>query len=666
MSIGLQPAVEHIVAALRHLSDDLGVTMIGYEQQRSDCSLAARRQYVEEGKALIGGVPASVARSWQRCLATGHRSQRPVAFEMIGRSRIHEIDDNNRTLVEAASAEVVELGRIVAKAGMIVLLTDAAGVVVAVSGDLGAVSPQLKMAARKAVNMSETTIGTNAIGTALVEREPLETIGREHYYDVNAVYTCTAAPLFAPDGKLIGALDISGDYRPDRPNMIELVVASARAIENRLLNTLPEVMLLSFSPRAELLGTPWEAVVALDPAGAVMGANTAARGLLGLPLAACRMHFEDLFEARFPDALRMLMQHELASSLQSASGVQVLARFQSNAARVKRPAPVPRLAKPHPGQGKCDGTLEFLQVVSNDKTTADAIDRARRAYDRGVPTLLVGETGTGKELVARALHLLGERSDGPFVAVNCASLPESLVEAELFGHVDGAFTGARRGGAPGRLELAHGGTLFLDEIGDMPLAAQAKLLRVLQERSVARLGDARERPIDIALVCATHQDLPRLIGEKVFREDLFYRVNGLCVTLPPLRTRSNILDLAQHFLRGHSAGVFSPQVTQLLLSYPWQGNLRQLGNVITCAIALAGDGHIIGLEHFPEDFLARATGPAACDPVPRTAAATPVTLGQAESDLIQQTLLACGGNVSAAARALGVSRSTLYNKRKRG
>lgn len=666
MLIGPQLAEMHIDAALRHRSDDLGVIMIGYEQARSDRSLAARRQYVEEGKALIGGVPAAVVRSWQRCIATGHRSERPVAFEMIGRSRIHEIDNNNRVLVEAASAEVVELGRVVARAGMIVLLTDAAGVVVAVSGDLAAVSPQLRMAARKGVDMSETTIGTNAIGTTLVEREPLETVAREHYYDVNAVHTCTAAPLFAPDGRLIGALDVSGDYRPDRPNMIELVVSSARAIENRLLNTLPEVMLLSFSPRAELLGTPWEAVVAFDPAGSVVGANTAARGLLGLPFTARRMHFEDLFEARFPDAQRMLMQNDLASSLQSASGLQVLARFQTDVARVRRPAPLPRLAKPDRSQGKCDGTLEFLQVVSNDKATADAVDRARRAYDRGVPTLLVGETGTGKELIARALHLLGERCDGPFVAVNCASLPESLVEAELFGHVDGAFTGARRGGAQGRLELAHGGTLFLDEIGDMPLSSQAKLLRVLQERSVVRLGDTRERPIDIALVCATHQDLPGLIGEKIFREDLFYRVNGLCVILPPLRLRSNILDLAQHFLRRHSAGVFSPQATQLILSHPWQGNLRQLGNVITCAVALAGDGHVIGLEHFPEDFLARAASPAVCDPVPRNPAAVPLTLGQAESDLIAQTLLACGGNVSAAARALGVSRSTLYNKRKRG
>jgi transcriptional regulator with PAS, ATPase and Fis domain len=292
------------------------------------------------------------------------------------------------------------------------------------------------------------------------------------------------------------------------------------------------------------------------------------------------------------------------------------------------------------------------------------VARARSAYDRGVPVLVVGETGTGKELVARALHYWGARSKGPFIAVNCASLPESLVEAELFGHVEGAFTGARRGGAQGRLELASGGTLFLDEIGDMPLPSQAKLLRVLQERCVVRLGDTHERPIDVALVCATHQDLPQLIAEKAFRQDLYYRINGLCVTLPPLRLRVNVLDLARHLLREQSACDLSKAAEQVLLSHPWPGNLRQLSHVIACATALVGDGRTIEPKHFPEDFLASATGAVHATPS-RSSATSLVTLDQAEAELIERALRACQGNVSAAARALGVSRSTLYNKLKR-
>jgi transcriptional regulator of acetoin/glycerol metabolism len=638
----------------------------GYEGVRADRITAARRRYFDHGDIAVEGVPTSVLRSWRRCWEAGHRADYPVAFEMIGRSRVREIDERNRALVEAAREEVDELCRVVSRAQMIVLLTDAAGIVVEAGGNVDAVSPRLRLAARKGVDMSEATIGTNAVGTALLENGAVEIVAREHYFEANAVHTCVAAPLFAPDGSLVGALDVSGDYRPDRANLVDLVSASARAIENRLLQRMPGVCLLTFSQRQDLLDTPWEAIAAFDCSGAMVGANTSARSLLGLLAAPRPGRFEDLFEGRFAEALRTLAQRERPSSLQCTSGVRVLARMhgEGTGVRVRTTAPA-RMPDAAGAAAKRETTLGFLEIVSRDRTTADAVGRARCAYDRSVPMLLVGETGTGKELVARALHYLGARADGPFVAVNCASLPESLVEAELFGYVEGAFTGARRGGAPGRLELAHGGTLFLDEIGDMPLPSQAKLLRVLQERCVTRLGDTRERVIDFALVCATHQQLLRLIAEKAFREDLYYRINGLCVTLPPLRQRSNILDLVHHLLRQQGSHVLSPEAERLLLSHAWPGNLRQLSHVVRCAMALAGDARVIEPEHFPEDFLAAAGGSAAQLASGDALPTAPVTLDQAESLLIESTLRACRGNVSAAARTLGVSRSTLYNKLKR-
>ncbi|HEX7953080.1 MAG TPA: sigma 54-interacting transcriptional regulator [Burkholderiales bacterium] len=279
----------------------------------------------------------------------------------------------------------------------------------------------------------------------------------------------------------------------------------------------------------------------------------------------------------------------------------------------------------------------------------------------------MGETGTGKELVARALHYLGKRSEQPFIAVNCASMPESLIDAELFGYADGAFTGARRGGAQGKLELAHGGTLFLDEIGDMPAQSQAKLLRVLQERCVVRLGEHCERQVDFALVCATHQDLPRLIREGKFREDLYYRINGLCVTLPALRERSNILEMARYLLEQQKVGAtaFSERATQVLVSHPWPGNLRQLSHVVSSAAALVDDARLIDCCHLPDDFMqqADAAGPAGDCAAAATLAL--VSLDRAETELIDRTLRACQGNVSATARMLGVSRSTLYNKLRR-
>jgi transcriptional regulator of acetoin/glycerol metabolism len=595
----------------------------------------------------------------------GHEPTRPISFELITRGRVRDVEERNHALLEAASSEVHELGRAVSRGKMIVLLTDASGAVIESAGDFNAINPRLKLAARKGVDMSEPAIGTNAVGAALVERSPVEIIAHEHYFESNTVHTCAAAPLFAPDGRLIGALDISGDYCPERPNFIDLVVTSARAIENRMFDKLCGALLLAFSPREDLLGTAWEAVLAVDPDGRVIGANTLARNLLGMRRQRSSAHFTDLFAVDFGGVMRDVAGGHSGSIVHSVSGLRVMARLRrptaANAAAQRSVAQSPRTPPT-----KRESTLAFLKIVSNDDGMATAVARARCAYARGVPILLVGETGTGKELVARGIHDLGARSAGPFIAVNCASLPESLVEAELFGHVEGAFTGARRGGAQGRLELAQGGTLFLDEIGDMPLSSQAKLLRVLQERCVIRLGDNRERPLDFLLVCATHQELARLIINKTFREDLYYRINGLCVTLPPLRERSNILELAQHLIEQQQAACeLSKSCVQLLRSHPWPGNLRQLSNVVLSAIALAGERCVIEPEHLPQDFVAQVTGFNSQTAKSSGGASQLLTLDEAQNELIERTIRACHGNRSAAARTLRISRGTLYNRLKR-
>ena len=421
------------------------------ERGRADRSGAARSRYFDGGQLPVGEVPNPVLRSWQRCWEAGQEADRPICFEQVSRGRIREVDERSRALVAAAREEVHQLAGAVANAKMIVMLSDASGTVVESAGDFAAISARLKLAARKGVDLSETTLGTNAVGTALIERSPVAVVAREHYFESNAVHTCAAAPLFGPDGGLIGALDVSGDHNGERPNFLDLVVASARAIENRMLYALHGVLLLAFSPREDLLATPWEAILTFDPSGGLVGGNAAARGLLGIQGAPRRLRFEDLFGARFGDALRNTGQHGRMWTLQSVGGLRVAARLHEGAAGA-RPEPrivaaAPKRANQRDGSSKRDSTLVFLQIVGQDAGTAQAVERARCAYERSVPTLLVGETGTGKELVARALHYLGPRSEGPFVAVNCASLPDALVEAELFGYAEGAFTGARRGGA---------------------------------------------------------------------------------------------------------------------------------------------------------------------------------------------------------------------------
>ncbi|MGE5493319.1 MAG: sigma-54-dependent Fis family transcriptional regulator, partial [Actinomycetota bacterium] len=307
---------------------------------------------------------------------------------------------------------------------------------------------------------------------------------------------------------------------------------------------------------------------------------------------------------------------------------------------------------------------------TGDPHLSQAISRAKRVVGKEIPLLILGESGVGKEMFAKAFHAAGPRRSGPFVALNCAAIPENLIESELFGYVGGAFTGARREGYTGKIQQASGGTLFLDEIGDMPLNLQARLLRVLQERMVTPLGGAKSIPVDISLVCATHRQLPTAVKEGRFRQDLYYRVNGLSVTLPPLREREDIRQivasiLAQEAPAGRCVRV-SEEALQLFESYPWPGNIRQLQNVLRVAMALLDDDDgLIGPEHLPDEVLSHEEFD-----VPAVAAAATVaaagsalaSLEQIELQAVERMLKEHRGNVSAAARALGISRNTLYRK----
>jgi transcriptional regulator with PAS, ATPase and Fis domain len=307
--------------------------------------------------------------------------------------------------------------------------------------------------------------------------------------------------------------------------------------------------------------------------------------------------------------------------------------------------------------------ITFATLDTGDARMAAVLERVAKIRGRDLPLLILGQTGTGKEWLARALHQASPRADGPFVAVNCAALPDSLIEAELFGYEDGAFTGARKRGSPGKIAQADGGTLFLDEIGDMPLAQQVRLMRVLQERAVMPLGGARAVPVDVRVVCATHRDLRAMIAEGTFREDLFYRINGLAVTLPALAARTDLPALVERILARLARsepmpGRVAADVLDAFMRHRWPGNLRQMTNVLRTAGMLAEDEPEITLAHLPDDFwLDCDDSPAAKAPADTHAA---TTLQSHQAAVIDAVLARHGGNVSAAARELGLARNTVY------
>lgn len=316
------------------------------------------------------------------------------------------------------------------------------------------------------------------------------------------------------------------------------------------------------------------------------------------------------------------------------------------------------------------------QLAAGDELMRDLVERGKRLIDRGIPVLILGETGTGKEYLARALHDYSARRRASWIAINCASIPESLAESELFGYAKGAFSGALPGGMKGKVQQADGGTLFLDEIGDMPFALQTRLLRVLSEREVIPLGALRPVPVDVQLICATHQDLKTLVAEGRFREDLYYRIAGGVLRLPALRDRSDRPALVMQMIAdelGHAADecMLDPAALQRLLAYPWPGNLRQLHAVIRYSCAVMNDGRIT-LRDLPEELMQFQPVTLAQvlplhRPASRTAAGTSsqgntADPGRDERTRVIEALNGSRWNISAASRQLGMCRASLYRK----
>jgi transcriptional regulator with PAS, ATPase and Fis domain len=430
-----------------------------------------------------------------------------------------------------------------------------------------------------------------------------------------------------------------------------------------------------------------EGIASFSMSGRFLSANRSGLFQLGLPLSALQTH---TFSSLFGMPVSALFDHYRASTptlldLCLHTGVRVSARaelrpaslfFQSESklqdnapSRAERSSARREDGRKETTRQQRLSSLHYLDT--GDEKVAAIIHKVNLVMGRDIPILITGETGTGKELLAQAIHNDSPRADGPFIAVNCASIPESLIESELFGYEDGAFTGARKKGSTGKILQANGGSLFLDEIGDMPLGLQARLLRVLQERLVMPLGSNKSIPVNVALICATNRNLRDMIAKAQFREDLYYRLNGLVVRLPPLRERGDLEVVIHRLLAAEANGeppTVSPEVMALFKRHNWPGNFRQLTNLLRTAIVMAGTAREVKIEHLPEDFLDDVGQlPASSDivlPAPANAdlAHGNVRLEDVELLTIQKSLDEHRGNVSAAARALGVSRNTIYRK----
>ncbi|OPX03939.1 sigma 54-interacting transcriptional regulator [Geobacillus sp. LEMMY01] len=349
---------------------------------------------------------------------------------------------------------------------------------------------------------------------------------------------------------------------------------------------------------------------------------------------------------------------------------EIFRRLQELSREASRKEKQETEAKPQETAASAPKGIE--RIIGRHPSIAAVKQMIRRAARVPSTVLITGESGTGKEVVARAIHEAGPHADGPFVSVNCAAIPESLLEAELFGYEDGAFTGAKKGGKPGKFQLAHGGTLFLDEIGDMPLAMQAKILRVLEEKKVEKVGGLSGTEVDVRIIAATNKPLEEMVRNGTFREDLFYRLNIIRIHLPPLRERKTDIPalLAYHMERmcrqfGVALKSFTKEAMEVLVHYSWPGNVRELVNVVEWLISMV-EGEKVEREHLPSYL---STVQPAASSLPnggvKMADRWKEMVYQSERERIAAALVAAGGNKAEAARRLGIHRSTLYEKLKK-
>ncbi|KZT15034.1 sigma-54-dependent Fis family transcriptional regulator [Acidovorax sp. GW101-3H11] len=629
----------------------------------------ARQHLLDSGQCPSGLVDERLARSWSRSLAAGLvPTGRPQGIDHPSSGTLRQVLASNPELLAHSRPVMEYLFEQVRHSQSVVVLADRRGMLMHTLGDPVFVDKAERVALTSGASWHEAHRGTNAIGTALAEGCAVEVHGGEHYLERNGFLTCAASPILSATGDLLGILDISGDYRNGHAHALGLVSTAARMIENRLLAaTCKRNIRLHLHSAPEGIGSVAEGIVAVSGDGWIVGANRMALAQLGLRAGDVGATLlERVLQVRLDDLLSHHKRRpQQPQAVRVLGGALLFAQVQMDAAAwVTAPARASAAAAP---------VVDALaQLDTGDTRWRAAADKARRVVGKPIAVLVQGESGVGKEVFARALHASGPRRDAPFVAINCAAIPEHLIESELFGHVAGAFTGARKEGHLGRLREAQGGTLFLDEIGDMPLALQTRLLRVLQERSVTPVGASKAVPVDFALVCATHQQLLQAAELGRFRQDLYYRINGLTVQLPALRERSDFVALAQRLLADLAAeqGLgfevqVAPDLLARLAAYPWPGNLRQLANVLRTACAMLAEGEdTLGWEHMPDDLVQALT--AAPTPTPAhseaTAPPTALNLQQLSQAAIDQALQAARGNMSQAARQLGISRQTLYRK----
>jgi sigma-54 dependent transcriptional regulator, acetoin dehydrogenase operon transcriptional activator AcoR len=622
--------------------------------------------------SLLAQHGEAIAHSHDRCSRLGVRSAERPDFIPAGRADLDLLRERHLHLFQHAVPVMEMLFEQIQKTHSMVVLTNEHGTILHSLGDDDFLERAAKVALAPGVSWAEESKGTNAVGTALVDRVPTVVHAREHFVKANQFLTCSASPIFDPRGNLLGVLDVSGDYRGYHPHTLGLVKMSARMIENQwLFDNHSEQLRLHFHARPDCIGTLAEGVVAVASDGRMIAANRSALDQLGMSAAQLCMHSVlTIFNCGLGALVdRFRARNGGPESFDLPNGRRVHMRAEGmwgTSIAVFSPVSKPPSA--------------LANLDSGDEQMASVIERLRRLMDQDLPILLTGDTGTGKQTIAKALHEDSCRSKGKLLSVNCSAATPELLDAQLN---EGAFSWSAS--SPSAL------TVFLDNVDELSLAGQGRLLQLIQDQRTKHLSN-------FALISASQSDLRVMVASDQFRKDLYFHLNGVTIGLPSLQRRSDKNVLAGRILKsigGQRRLALHQSVSAVFDAYSWPGNLRQLDNVLRTAALLVGEDELIALEHLPEDFLQETQAlHAQCEAqsspfdglvkrvlpltkkvtlcaAPTVADSTNITplplpsscsLHDAELVLMQRVLNECSGNVSLAAKQLGISRNTIYRK----
>ena len=622
-----------------------------------------------------------IKKSHERSVYFGIEENRVFPKKILKGKEITNNIEKNKNFLEVASPFIEILYDFLKGSGFFIILTDKEGCILKIIGDKEVIDIANDLNMVMGAFMSENSIGTNAMGTAIKENIPIQISEREHFIKAYHRWTCSAAPIHDINGDIIGSLNLSGDRDKVHSHTLGLVVAAVKSIENQInVDNTNKKLLETYQYMNTIVDSISSGIYVVDFKGKIKTINKAACNILGIEdrdvleqnveniLPNWHHIFERIKNGKPYEDKEAVLNDKLIKGRYnvSATPIQIEDEIIGMVIVFKEIKTVLDLVNKYSGMR---AVYNFEDIIGESKEIKRVISYAKSISSSPSTVLIEGESGTGKELLAQSIHNYGDRRENSFIALNCGAIPKSLIESELFGYEEGAFTGARRGGHAGKFELANGGTLFLDEIGEMPLDMQVSLLRVLQEGYVTRVGGDKIIPVNVRIIAATNKDLKKEVEKGTFRQDLYYRLSVIPIKLPPIRERRGDLPiLIKYFLRSKAIKLNKPMphikedIYYNMLEYNWPGNIRELENFIENIVNLKGDSSFILEEDFKNiehkhNFHENNIGLLYSNKIR--------TLEEIEKEAIINTLNEYNRNMSQSAKALGITRATLYSKIKK-